>query len=126
MPAGEGDEVAVAAGEIYLHNRSGARKATGSYFTKPFAVEHLLDQALEPALDDHLARLKAMLDEGDAAAAGEAFFDFRLAAGFRAGARPPTSRVAERLAAEVLSLPVGPHLGEARAQVARAVAISCA
>jgi hypothetical protein len=31
-------------------NQTGARKATGSYFTKDFAVAHLLDQALEPAL----------------------------------------------------------------------------
>jgi hypothetical protein len=79
VPATEQDEVEVPAGGIYLHNRSGARKATGSYFTKPFAVEHLLDKALEPALDDHLARLEKMLDEGEEAAAGEAFFDFRCA-----------------------------------------------
>ena len=65
----------VAKGEIYLHDRSGARKSSGSYFTKSFAVEHLLDRALVPALDDHLARISAM-DEGDAA---EAFFDFRVA-----------------------------------------------
>ncbi|MBI3759463.1 MAG: hypothetical protein HY269_06870 [Deltaproteobacteria bacterium] len=61
----------VAKGEIYLHDRSGARKSSGSYFTKSFAVEHLLDRALVPALDDHLARISAM-DEGDAA---EAFFE---------------------------------------------------
>jgi hypothetical protein len=67
--------VEVAAGAIYLHNRSGARKSTGSYFTKSFAVEHLLDSALEPALDDHLKRLDA-LDDTDAA---EALFDFRVA-----------------------------------------------
>lgn len=66
---------AVPAGAIYLHNRSGARKSTGSYFTKSFAVEHLLDRALEPALDDHLKRLDA-LDDTDAA---EALFDFRVA-----------------------------------------------
>jgi len=65
----------VPAGAIYLHNRSGARKSTGSYFTKSFAVEHLLDRALEPALDDHLRRLDA-LDDTDAA---EALFDFRVA-----------------------------------------------
>ena len=75
MPAREGQNVAVAQGEVYLHNRSGARKSSGSYYTKPFAVEHLLDGALEPALDDHLARLDSM-DETDAA---EAFFDFRVA-----------------------------------------------
>ena len=67
--------IAVAAGAIYLHNRSGARKSTGSYFTKSFAVEHLLDRALEPALDDHLQRLDK-LDDTDAA---EALFDFRVA-----------------------------------------------
>jgi hypothetical protein len=65
----------VTAGEVYLHNRSGARKASGSYFTKHFAVEHLLDRALVPALEDHLARV-SQLDEASAA---EAFFDFRVA-----------------------------------------------
>ena len=67
--------IAVARGEVYLHNRSGARKSSGSYYTRPFAVEHLLDGALEPALDEHFARLDAM-DDTDAA---EAFFDFRVA-----------------------------------------------
>lgn len=66
---------AVRAGEIYLHDKSGARKASGSYFTKSFAVEHLLDRALVPALDDHLARVAAL----DEAGAAEAFFDFRVA-----------------------------------------------
>jgi hypothetical protein len=79
VPAAPGGTVVVRAGDIYLHNRSGARKASGSYFTKPFAVEHLLDHALEPALDDHLARLRAFLDADDEAAAAEAFFDFRVA-----------------------------------------------
>ena len=75
VPAKRGEEVAVAADQVYLHNRSGARKSTGSYYTKSFAVEHLLEGALEPALEDHFARLDA-LDETDAA---EAFFDFRVA-----------------------------------------------
>ncbi|HWV56719.1 MAG TPA: hypothetical protein VNZ57_04540 [Longimicrobiales bacterium] len=60
---------------MYLHNASGARKSSGAYYTKPFAVEHLLDAALEPALDDHFARLDA-LDDRTAAAR---FFDFRVA-----------------------------------------------
>ena len=55
--------------------RALARKSTGSYYTKPFAVEHLLDGALAPALTDHFARL-ADLDDTDAA---ESFFDFRVA-----------------------------------------------
>lgn len=74
-PARRRDPVAVVAGETYLHNRSGARKSTGSYYTKSFAVEHLLEGALEPALDDHFERLRAM-DDVDAA---DAFFDFRVA-----------------------------------------------
>ena len=79
VPAADGDEVEVEAGEVYFHNRSGVRKATGSYFTKPFAVEHLLDNALEPALDDHIARLEALRETGDDAALADAFFDFRCA-----------------------------------------------
>lgn len=79
VPAREGDQVIVAAGAVYFHNRSGARKSTGSYFTKPFAVEHLLDHALEPALDDHLARISGLLEAGEEAKAADAFFDFRCA-----------------------------------------------
>lgn len=75
VPARNTDLVVVEAGEVYLHNRSGARKSSGSYYTKHFAVEHLLDGALEPALGEHFVRLGEM-DDTDAA---EAFFDFRAA-----------------------------------------------
>ena len=71
------DDIVVKSGSVYFHNQSGARKAAGSYFTKPFAVEHLLDHALEPALGDHLERVRRFLDVGDDAAAADAFFDFR-------------------------------------------------
>ena len=79
LPAKLTDEVQVPAGQIYFHNKSGSRKSTGSYFTKSFAVEHLLDTALEPALASHLASVKALLDTGDDAASAEKFFDFRVA-----------------------------------------------
>ncbi|MXW76646.1 MAG: hypothetical protein F4Z58_11540 [Acidimicrobiaceae bacterium] len=79
VPASAEETVEVASGEVYFHNRSGVRKATGSYFTKPFAVDHLLDHALEPALDDHIDRLEALRQQGDDAAVAEAFFDFRCA-----------------------------------------------
>lgn len=79
LPASGRQTVEVPTGTVYLHNRSGSRKASGSYFTKPFAVEHLLDHALEPALANHVARLRAYLDAGDDAAAAAAFFDFRCA-----------------------------------------------
>ena len=74
-PARPRDEIKVARGEAFLHNTSGARKSTGSYFTKDFAVEHLLDKGLEPALVDHLERLDGLSDRE----AGETFFDFRVA-----------------------------------------------
>ncbi len=74
-PARPNDDVAVPKGGIYLHNRSGARRSSGSYFTPEFAVDHLLDAALEPALEAHAARL-TQLDDTDAA---EAFFDLRIA-----------------------------------------------
>ncbi len=75
LPARSGDTVEVRAGEVYLHNRSGARKSTGSYYTPAFAVEHLLDRALEPALDEHIERLDGMPDRE----AGRRFFEFRVA-----------------------------------------------
>jgi hypothetical protein len=74
-----GVPVKVAAGQVYLHSRSGSRKATGSYFTKPFAVEHLLDGALEPAIDDHLAEIKRLLETGATTSAAQALFDFCVA-----------------------------------------------
>ena len=75
VPETRENRIVVRQGEIYLHNASGKRKATGSYYTKSFAVEHLLDHALEPALDDHLERLKTL---GDSATSDD-FFDFRVA-----------------------------------------------
>ena len=75
LPAGEADPVFIQEGEIYLHDRSGARKSSGSYYTPDFAVEHLLDGALEPALDEHLERMSSLSD----ADRTEQFFDFRVA-----------------------------------------------
>lgn len=79
VPAGPGDSVVVAAGSVYFHNKSGARKSTGSYFTKAFAVERLLDTALEPALMAHLQAVADFIEAGDDASASQKFFDFRVA-----------------------------------------------
>ncbi|WP_276247552.1 hypothetical protein [Haladaptatus sp. YSMS36] len=68
-------EVEVEQGEVYLHGQSGERKATGTYYTKPEFVEHILDNSLEPALDDHLERL----DEMSKNEAAKHFFDIRIA-----------------------------------------------
>lgn len=74
VPASLEDAV-VQKGEIYLHNTSGQRKSTGTYYTKDFVVEHLLEYALESALDDHLKRLAKLKDRD----AESTFFDFRVA-----------------------------------------------
>jgi hypothetical protein len=79
LPAGACDVVVASAGDVYFHNTSGQRKGTGSYFTPSFVVEHLLERALDPALDDHLAKVAALLDKGDQSGAAELFFDFRVA-----------------------------------------------
>jgi hypothetical protein len=75
LPAKKGQHLAVPSGAVYLHDRSGARKSSGSYFTKAFAVEHLLERALEPALAEHFARI----DQMDEVSAAESLFDFRIA-----------------------------------------------
>jgi hypothetical protein len=74
-PAKPEDVVVVSKGQPFLHNTSGARKSTGSYFTKHFAVEHLLEHGVEAALKEHVERLSKMNDRE----AGESFFDVRIA-----------------------------------------------
>ena len=74
-PASSNETVVVEGGEFYLHN-SGKRKSSASYYTKSFAVEHLLDRSLEPALDEHLAKVDAVKDDE---AASKLIFDFRVA-----------------------------------------------
>ena len=79
LPASGKANVVVEAGEVYLHNQSGVRKSTGSYFTKPFAVDHLISHAVDPALEDHLEGVRALLDAGRHVDAAEMLFDFRVA-----------------------------------------------
>ncbi len=115
VPARGSATVAVQAGEVYFHNNSGVRKATGSYFTKPFAVEHLLDSALEPALDDHVTRLERLVESGDEPAAAEAFFDFRcvdLAMGSAHFLVAAVDRIEARLSAFLALHPIAPVLAE--------------
>jgi hypothetical protein len=112
VPAGQGDDVVVHAGSVYFHNSSGARKSTGSYFTKAFAVEHLLDEALEPALDDHVTRVGRFLEEDEEAKAAEALFDFRcvdLAMGSGHFLVAAVDRIEARLSAFLALNPI-PHV----------------
>lgn len=77
-PTEDRRKVEVRKGEVYLHNRSGARKATGSYYTKSFAVDHLLDHSLEPALEEHIVDI-ADLAKADSNSAGRQLFEFYVA-----------------------------------------------
>ncbi|MEU3281447.1 Eco57I restriction-modification methylase domain-containing protein [Streptomyces antibioticus] len=79
LPVQSGEPIKVPQGQVYFHNKSGSRKNTGSYFTKSFAVERILDTALEPALDAHLQRVRELIEADDDAAAAQMFFDFRVA-----------------------------------------------
>lgn len=44
-------------GEVYIHNQSGFRKMSGSFYTPEPLVNHLLDRSLEPALTEHMNKL---------------------------------------------------------------------
>ncbi|QWC10729.1 hypothetical protein KKR91_03640 [Arthrobacter jiangjiafuii] len=79
VPAAATHDVVIHAGEVYFHNASGMRKTTGSYFTKQFAVEHLLETALDPAVEEHLGRVAGLIAAGDEVSAHDIFWDFRVA-----------------------------------------------
>lgn len=79
IPAAKGDQVFASAGDVYFHSASGERKSTGSYFTPSVVVESLIAETLDPALDQHLERIRSYLENGDAASAAREFFDFRVA-----------------------------------------------
>ncbi len=75
VPATAESKAIVKKGEIYLHDRSGTRKHSGSYYTPEIVVEHLLEEALISALNRHFEHLR----EKDETEAAERFFNFRVA-----------------------------------------------
>jgi hypothetical protein len=79
VPASKGEAILVQTGEVYFHSASGERKSSGSYFTPSVVVDHLISNSLDPALDQHLLRIKSHLENGDQASAARDFFDFRVA-----------------------------------------------
>lgn len=76
--AKNGDAVEAAIGSVYFHSASGERKATGSYFTPKVVVDHLIDDAITPALHAHLAKVAHLLVKGEDVEAERLFFDFRV------------------------------------------------
>jgi hypothetical protein len=79
VPSKTGENVEVEAGRPYFHSSSGDRKATGSYYTPKIVVDHLIERSITPTITTHLSKVKALIDEGKDRAAGELFWDFRVA-----------------------------------------------
>ena len=71
-------EVEYYEGDPVLLSLNAGRKEAGAYYTKQFAVDWILDHALTPALDEHLERVQAIYDSGDAERAGKALLDFSV------------------------------------------------
>jgi hypothetical protein len=77
VAAKNNDQVVYRKGQVYFHHQTGTRKATGTFFTKSFAVSHLLENSLDRALDIHLERIAQLLEDDNEAEAAERLFDFR-------------------------------------------------
>ena len=75
LPTLDEDKIIVRKGDVYLHDKSGVRKLTGSFFTREFLVEYLLDLSLDPAIENHLDKLSGLTD----AERTEKLFSFRIA-----------------------------------------------
>jgi len=52
VSAGDGDDVSIYEGDVYLTTNSGERKATGSYYTPEYVVEYIVENTLEPLVED--------------------------------------------------------------------------
>ncbi|MGZ0746082.1 Eco57I restriction-modification methylase domain-containing protein [Haloparvum sp. AD34] len=65
VSADEADKVVVDESEVYLTTDSGERKATGSYYTPEYVVEHIVENTLEPLVSDIREDLLAQSARGD-------------------------------------------------------------
>lgn len=74
-PAGEGDDITVEAGEVYLRTDDGERKATGSYYTPEYVVEYIVDETLGPLVDEIREDMLAESAYGDERGFAEEFAD---------------------------------------------------
>ena len=68
VPAKAKDTPSVIAGDVYVASPKGGRKTSGSHYTPTFVVRRLLENALEPVLEQHLADVatKAPEEQWDA------------------------------------------------------------
>jgi len=75
VAAGEGDDVTVEQGEVYLRTDDGERKATGSYYTPEYVVEYIVDETLGPLVQEIREDLVANSARGDDRGFAEEFAD---------------------------------------------------
>ena len=71
LRAGEQSEVTTA--QLYYQAQAGGRKAGGVFYTRHEFVDHLLNHSLAPALDDHLNRVKTVVQRAPSEAAARLF-----------------------------------------------------
>ena len=76
-PMRAGEQAEVTKSQLFYQSEAGGRKAGGVYYTRHEFVDHLLNHSLMPALDDHLAEVRKVVDTspGDA---GQRLFDFSV------------------------------------------------
>lgn len=73
--ATSGDEVEIAHGDLLWLTNEGGRKGGGVYYTRTELVRHLVREAVRPAFEQHLAKIRE-LAASDPRAAGHRLFEF--------------------------------------------------
>lgn len=76
VPAGK-SEPEITPGELFFQTESGGRKAAGVYYTPQVIVRQLVNQAVRPALEEHLQAV-AEIRRSDQERAVRALFDFKV------------------------------------------------
>ena len=76
-PLRAGEQAFVTGGDPYWQSEAGGRKASGVFYTRREFVRHLLRHSLEPALDEHLERVREEAKR-DPDAAARRLFDFTV------------------------------------------------
>lgn len=77
IPDPEPGDSGVAAGQLFLQTEAGGRKSAGVFYTRQEIVRHLVSNSVLPALEEHLAQVRARAAQ-DPAAAARLLFRFRV------------------------------------------------
>ena len=77
VPAAEGQPVEINEGELYLRNKKGGRKASGTFYTPQVVVRHVVESALLPQFERHLQRIEILAEDDEGEATRE-LWNFRV------------------------------------------------